>query len=321
MLSSKCILVILVILILGVTELQAYGQFGDGIFNPAKNGNGPLALSVSHMALIKDTNDTIVKLRLYNANTNHTIPHVTYLLEVTKHDKMIMIDWFHSHSGELTMQITPTTTLGKWVILGDQEPFLGGWMQKDNSPLRIYAPIFEKGIYHIHTEILTIYNDKNLFTLDETPKFDSWINMGCPDGFVSVTKSSDHNDVCVKPSTVQKLVERGWGVLVEPTVKSNKIIQYGTLSGNVSRTDYMPCVLPCSNRIYYPSPNYEVDVFTNDGVTLVGKTFSDAHAHYSIQLPAGNYTIIRHESIKQNYTVSVFAGKNTVFNIIYGDAE
>jgi hypothetical protein len=68
-----------------------------------------------------------------------------------------------------------------------------------------------------------------------------------------------------------------------------------------------------------PNGNYEVDVYATDGVTIVAKTLSDANAHYSIQLPAGNYIIYAPDyPTKQTHLVSVFSGKNTILNIVYG---
>ncbi|CUR51358.1 exported protein of unknown function [Nitrosotalea devaniterrae] len=85
----------------------------------------------------------------------------------------------------------------------------------------------------------------------------------------------------------------------------------GTLSGNVSSYVYGGPLGSVTNR----SANYEVFVYAPDGITMAGKTFSNANAHYSLQLPAGKYTIYTYNEIKQKYFVSVFAGQNTVFNI------
>ena len=136
-----------------------------------------------------------------------------------------------------------------------------------------------------------------------------------------MTNPYSQTAICVKPSTAQKLVERGWGSVKSlpigmPTIRDN----YGVLSGNVSKTDYMPCIYPCSGRPFYPSANYEVDVCANDKVTLIGKTFSDTNGNYLIRLPAGNYTIFTGLTWnKQVNQVSVFAGKITNFNIVWGD--
>jgi len=91
----------------------------------------------------------------------------------------------------------------------------------------------------------------------------------------------------------------------------------GTLSGNVSIQGGVACgspMYPCKD----PSVNYEVDVYANDGVTIVGKTFSDSNDHYSIQLPAGNYIVYTYPIPKQiPHPVSIIAGQNTIFDIAY----
>ena len=85
----------------------------------------------------------------------------------------------------------------------------------------------------------------------------------------------------------------------------------GTLSGTVSSYVYGGPLGGATNR----SANYEVFVYAPDGITMVGKTFSDDDAHYSLQLPAGKYVIYTYNEIKQKYTVSVYAGQNSIFNI------
>lgn len=86
----------------------------------------------------------------------------------------------------------------------------------------------------------------------------------------------------------------------------------GTLSGDV-------VLAGGPSNLVGPKANYEVDVYATDGVTIVGKTLSDANAHYSIQLPAGNYIIYAPDyPTKQTHLVSVFSDKNTILNIVYG---
>ena len=46
----------------------------------------------------------------------------------------------------------------------------------------------------------------------------SGYDVKCKSGFSLIIKTSDDSPACVKPSTAQKLVERGWGVLNEQTV-------------------------------------------------------------------------------------------------------
>ncbi|HET7337675.1 MAG TPA: hypothetical protein VFJ23_07275, partial [Candidatus Nitrosotalea sp.] len=85
----------------------------------------------------------------------------------------------------------------------------------------------------------------------------------------------------------------------------------GTLSGVVSAFVYGGPLGSSQNQ----SVHYEVDVYATDGMTIIGKTFSDYNAHYSLQLPTGNYIIYTYNATTQTHLVSVYAGKNTVFNI------
>ena len=100
------------------------------------------------------------------------------------------------------------------------------------------------------------------------------------------------------------------------TTSSPKIIEYGTLSGNATIQGGLACGsprYPCNN----PGANYEVDVYANDGVTIVGKTFTDNNTNYSILLPVGNYIIYTYGFDKQAHSVSIVANQNTIFNIAY----
>lgn len=137
-------------------------------------------------------------------------------------------------------------------------------------------------------------------------------DVQCKHGFDLIIKTYDNMPACVKPETAQTLIIRGWGTFTVPPIDNTYDQKMnGTLSGNVIRSG--------GPRLESPEVNYEVDVYAVDGITLVGKTFSDANAHYSIQLPAGNYTIYAPDyPTKQTHFVSVYPYKNTIFNIVYG---
>ena len=144
----------------------------------------------------------------------------------------------------------------------------------------------------------------------------------CKDGFVLIKKLSTNSLACVKPQTAQKLVKRGWGTTTQNTQNNSTSMlstfnllhnegKNGTLSGYV--------VLADGPAPVGPKTHYEVDLYATDGVTIVAKILSNSHAHYSIQLPAGNYIIYAPDyPTKQTHLVSVFSGKNTIFNIVYG---
>jgi len=138
-------------------------------------------------------------------------------------------------------------------------------------------------------------------------------NVVCKQDLQLVIKSEDGFPACVTKQTAQILVERGWGTFGESSLVNSDIHgKNGTLSGTVVLAGG-----PAS--LAGPKTNYEVDVYAVDGITLVGKTFSDANAHYTMQLPAGNYTVyVPDYPDKQTHFVSVFPDENTIFNIVYG---
>lgn len=137
-------------------------------------------------------------------------------------------------------------------------------------------------------------------------------DVQCKQGFDLIIKTHDNMPACVKPETAQTLIMRGWGTFTVPSIDNTYDQKMtGILSGNVIRGG--------GPRLDSQEANYEVDVYASNGITLVGKTFSDANAHYSIQLPAGNYTVyVPDYPDKQTHFVSVFPGNNTIFNIVYG---
>src|SRR5581483_1121289 len=55
----------------------------------------------------ESTQDTFMRFRFFDLNTNQTITHTSYLLTVTKDDKTLLLDQFHSHSGLLTIKVQP----------------------------------------------------------------------------------------------------------------------------------------------------------------------------------------------------------------------
>src|SRR5437773_6086971 len=144
----------------------------------------------------------------------------------------------------------------------------------------------------------------------------------CGRDFALIFKISNNSPVCLTPQTAQKLVERGWGTWAEITIKAlAEGEKTGIISGHLHITGGTPQIYPGSN----PNVNFKVEVYASDGVTLVGRTFSNTNETYSIQLPVGNYTIYKFgvldpantvESQKRSL-VQVFVGQTTIFNIAF----
>lgn len=139
-------------------------------------------------------------------------------------------------------------------------------------------------------------------------------DIKCKSDLQLIIKLEDHSPACVKSITAQKLVERSWGIINISWIGDHDTSEgkMGTLSGIVS-------LAGGPFGLVGLKANYEVDVYASNGTTIIGKTLTDAQGNYSIQLPDGNYTIYAPDSpTRQTHFVSVFSGKNTIFNIVYG---
>ena len=168
--------------------------YADGLTQenlpPATVGNrkASLFVKVSPPILTTDTRgNTYLQLRLFDANTNETIQHVTYDISVTKGTtqagpgtKPILRDFFHAHNGLLTLKIQPVNGSGGQVtVYGERDPFQNAWVADPGGSVNIRGPVLlGGGLYHIHIEIFGIDNDRNLFIPDQAPKFDSYLSVG-----------------------------------------------------------------------------------------------------------------------------------------------
>src|SRR5689334_20966340 len=168
--------------------------YADGLTHenlpPATVGNrkASLFVKVSPPILTTDTKgNTYLQMRLFDANTNETIQHVTYDITVTKGTaqaapgtKPILRDFFHAHNGLLTLKIEPiNTTGGQVTINGERDPFQNAWVADPGGSINLRGPVLNAGgLYHIHIEIFGIDNDRNLFIPDQAPKFDSYLSVG-----------------------------------------------------------------------------------------------------------------------------------------------
>jgi len=169
-----------------VVSSVPHSSFGDGFTQenlpPASVGNRnvQLFIKLSPPIITSDTSQPRqIYMRLFDANTNETILHDSFFITITKHDQLLMRDLFHTHIGELMLSVTPTNTPGKWTIYGDQEPFLNAWVNQEGGPIPVLADALgEGGLYYIHIELFAIDYDKNIFTPDQSPKWDSYLSVG-----------------------------------------------------------------------------------------------------------------------------------------------
>ncbi len=174
------------IILLSAVPFVFQKSYGDGFamenLPPATVGNLKLSLFVKldPPIITNDlSKDRTLTFRWFDADTNETIPHDTFIVTVTKHDQLLLREKFHTHDGVLTLIINPTTTLGKWTVYGNADDVLGWTPDQNGQPLRLLAPILgEGGLYHINIHLISFQNDKNTFPQDTEPVFDSYLSVG-----------------------------------------------------------------------------------------------------------------------------------------------
>lgn len=131
--------------------------------------------------------DTLLQFRLFDVNTNATIPHVTYLVQITKpfdneSRSPLMTESFHSHNGILILRMQPKeTSEGEDVTVeGKREPALNAWIGSgDDGIVNIKSSLFSHAaMYHCHIEVLSAIDDTNKLSKQEAPTFNLWLSRG-----------------------------------------------------------------------------------------------------------------------------------------------
>jgi hypothetical protein len=193
-------------LLLSSTTHYNFSQkaYADGLTQenlpPASVGNrkASLFVKVSPPILTTDSRqDAYMQFRLFDANNNQTIQHVTYEITVNKGtllsfsssssssspsssssgQKPLLRDFFHAHNGLLTLKVQPSN--GTLTVYGEQDPFQNAWVADPGGTINVKGPVLlEGGLYHFHIEIFSIDNDRNIFLPQNAPKFDSYLSVG-----------------------------------------------------------------------------------------------------------------------------------------------
>ena len=232
-----------------IFEHKAYA---DGLTQenlpPATVGNrqASLFVKVSPPILVSTSKqDTYMQFRLFDANNNQTIQHVTYDISVfrgasgsstssssSSTDKPLLRDFFHAHNGLLTLKIQPAQ--GPITIYGEQDPILNAWVADPGGTINIRGPLLlQGGLYHFHVEIFTIDNDRSLFMPEQAPKFDSYLSVG--DVYTNKWDYQNHNYNTTLISYYDKI---SGGLNFNPT---NKIFSWSMpFNWNLTRIKQQP---------------------------------------------------------------------------------
>lgn len=155
----------------GFTQENVQANIGNRVITTFIKLNPPIITS-------DNSTNKFIQFRFFDANTNTTINNVSFFLNVTKQDKILMHDLFYTHSGFLTIEFQPGGQVGQWTVNGDHDPVLGGWTSQTDD-VNVIAPILtEGGLYHFNIELLALDYANTLIDQSNPPKFDSYLSVG-----------------------------------------------------------------------------------------------------------------------------------------------
>ncbi len=190
-----------------LVSVVPYQAFADGFTQeslpPASVGNKKISLFIKiNPPILTSANnqDRYLLFRWFDANTNQTIQHTTFLVAVTKQNQLLMQAIFHSHTGILKLKIIPSSDPKKWSINSTSQPFIDSTMyvQNDEGPIDVTAPILgEGGLYHIYMSLITIDNDQNIFLPENAPTFDSYLSVGDVTNHIITYKNNSYNTTLI----------------------------------------------------------------------------------------------------------------------------
>lgn len=160
---------------------------------PYCNGGMPTSASVGNrtleVALKCYSNFTIPNnvhylwFRFFDARTNQTLHHISFLLTVTNQNQLLFRELLHTHTGILYVKVISTSG-PKWNVTANREPILNGWVPyNDDEPIVVHAPLFndDNSTYHLNIQIDSIDYDNNLFASSDNPNsvpnFNFYLNM------------------------------------------------------------------------------------------------------------------------------------------------
>ena len=153
-------------LIISFSSTSAFGHgLGGEVLPPVKIENRDASLSILISPSIYDLEESekYISLRLFDANTDAIIEHVTFEFELQKDGKQIFKEIFHDELGELSIKVISNDS-ENITIEGKIEPVLGGWMKSDSS-LTMKGPVFTSGgLYDYSVTILSIDSDSNVLS-------------------------------------------------------------------------------------------------------------------------------------------------------------
>ncbi|HEX5457295.1 MAG TPA: hypothetical protein VFX64_02785 [Candidatus Nitrosotalea sp.] len=156
----------------GFTQENVQASIGNRVITAFIKLNPPIVTS--------DTaQDKYLLFRFFDANTNTTINNVSFFINATKGDKILMHDLFYTHNGYLSIKFQPgECPSGICTVYGNPDPVLGGWGSETNE-VSVLSPILtEGGLYHFNLQLLAIDFANTIIDPSNPPTFDSYLSVG-----------------------------------------------------------------------------------------------------------------------------------------------
>ncbi len=184
------ILPFIFILIVIYNQHSLQQVFADGLTQenlpPARLGDREAGLFIKinppiYTAETKE--DAYMQFRLFDANTNETLNHVTYNITIGKdvssdeEKKPLVSDLFHTHEGTLTLKIEPAN--GSLGISGRRDLTPTAYIADPQGTINLKGPVLQEGgLYRIDVQILGVENDQNILAPNEAPKYGTYLSIG-----------------------------------------------------------------------------------------------------------------------------------------------
>ena len=126
-----------------------------------------LFVKISPAILTSESRENaFLQFRLFDERNNETIQHVTYEIAIrranaSEDSRPLLRDFFHAHSGLLTIKVDPTET-GQLQLFGTRDPFQSALLADPGGTVNVRGSIFtDGGLYHIQIKIFGIDNDRH----------------------------------------------------------------------------------------------------------------------------------------------------------------
>lgn len=104
--------------------------------------------------------DAQLEIHLIDVNTGQIIQHVTYRITISSDDKLKLSEFFHSHTGNLTI-LAQNSDSSHLTVGGTFDVLTNAVVPDPAGKIVVKGPLFsEIGEYDIDVEVTTIDNDK-----------------------------------------------------------------------------------------------------------------------------------------------------------------